>query len=155
MRVAQANLKKSGRGMGMVLYRGGLQGMGAVDAYGNAITYDNNGNEILNYPDGSPTTDASGNTLSDPNPIASAQVSQAYATADQTFTTQQVNPPSSTSATQLLTNIFSSIFSPAPAATPAPAGSAVAVSSGISPNIKIMAIVGLGGLVVFKLFKKK
>lgn len=151
-----------GQSLGMLLGQrsyAGMNGLGDVDVYGNTVTYDNSGNAIQNYPDGAPMTDANDNPIADPNPTASANVSQAYASATNVLTAQAVNPAAATltpvqsgsTAAALATGLINSLFAP----SPAPAAGVAVKPATSSISMPMMLMLGIGGLFAVKKFAKK
>jgi hypothetical protein len=139
-------------GMGMIVaprsYVGvsRLSGLGAVDANGNPQTLDAAGDIILNYADGYPTTDANGAPLPDPLTVPEGTFSPAGS---------NIVTPAQTNASTLISNVLTSFLSTfSSPATPA-AGAAAAPSPAMSSTTKMAMILGLGGIVAWKLLKKR
>jgi len=129
-----------------------MGGLGATDANGNPITLDMAGNDIPNYSDGYPMTDALGNPLPDPllTPISTSGTPLPPVTSP-------LITPTTGSAASLISNILTS-FLPTSITGIAPAGTVVPAKpagliAGMSPTM--LGILGLGGLLAFKLLGKK
>jgi hypothetical protein len=125
-----------------------LGGLGATDANGNQITLDMAGNDIPNYSDGYPMTDAFGNALPDP-------VDTMLSTSGTPL--PSLTTPTTGSAASLVANFLTSLL-PSSITGAAKPGVVVAAKpagliGGMSPTT--LGILGLGGLLAFKLLGKK
>jgi hypothetical protein len=133
-----------GSGFNTDIRDGTMGGMGAVDSYGNTITYDVNGAAILNYADGYPTTDSLGNPLPDPGATMLSTSGTPLAPAPGASVT--------TPATSLINTLTNSLTSFLTRVTPGAATAATPVAApttfmGMSPTmLGVLGIVGFFGI---------
>jgi hypothetical protein len=127
-----------------------LGGLGATDANGNPITLDMAGNDIPNYSDGYPMTDANGNPLPDPLTTMLSTSGQAL---------PALTTPTTGSAASLVANFLTSLLptSITGGARPGTVVAAPSPSAGLIAGMSAttLGILGLGGLLAFKLLGKK
>jgi hypothetical protein len=132
-----------------------LGGLGATDGNGNPITLDMAGNDIPNYSDGYPMTDAFGSPL--PDPLVTMLPTSGTPLAP---LTAPLTTPTTGSAASLVANFLTSLLpaSITGIAKPGAPGAVVAAKpagliGGMSATT--LGILGLGGLLAFKLLGKK
>jgi hypothetical protein len=128
-----------------------LGGLGATDGNGNPITLDISGNDIPNYSDGYPMTDVMGNPIPDP-------LTTMLSTSGTPL--PALTTPTTGSAASLVANFLTSLLPTSITGITKPGAPGVVVAAKPAGLIGGMSattigILGLGGLLAFKLLGKK